>query len=90
MIPTPCLPAHTYFVQYFNAIGAESLILKVPDMIQHVTPPPLVFSNSLRFWYQKLRHFVVKFGVNIPNTFEEINRNVARKLENVVTTLIKQ
>ncbi len=35
--------------------------------------------------------FVVKFGVNISNTLEEINRNVAWKLENVViTTRIKQ
>ena len=33
--------------------------------------------------------FMVKFGVNIPNTSGEINGNVAWKLENVVTTLNK-
>ncbi len=30
--------------------------------------------------------FVVKFGVNIQNTREDINENVGCKLENVVTT----
>ncbi len=69
-------------------------ILKVPDMIHHIIPPPNLFSNPLWFWYQKFSHifltFAVKFGVNIPNTLGEgINRNVAWKLENVVTTLNK-
>ncbi len=48
---------------------------------------------TLWVWYQKFSRifltFVVKFGVNISNTLGEINRNVAWKLENVVTTLNK-
>ena len=31
----------------------------------------------------------MRLGVNIPNTLEEINVNVAWKLENMVTTLNK-
>ena len=55
--------------------------------------PFFFFSSPPWFWYQKFSHifltFVLKFGVNIPNTSGEINVNIAWKLENVVTTLNK-
>ena len=73
---------------FFNFIHLklkkENTTLKVPDMIHNIVPQ-FFFSNP--FWYQKLSHifltFVVTFGVNIPSTLGEINRNVAWKLENV-------
>ena len=82
----------SYYLYYF--------ILKVPDMIHNIiTHPfffsnhPWFFSNHPWFWYQRFCHifltFVLKFGVNIPNTLGEINRNVAWKLESVITTLNK-
>ena len=58
-------------------------------MIHNIIPQFI----SLRFWYHKFGHIflvpVVKFDVNIPKTSGEIDRNVAWKLENVVTTLNK-
>ena len=56
-------------------------------------PHPPFFSNPLWFWYQQFCHifltFVLNFGADVPNTLGEINRNVAWKLETVVTTLNK-
>ncbi len=77
---------------YVHTSDSEKLIKSAWHDPQH-HPPPQLFSNPLGFWYQKFCHifltFVVKFGVNSPNTLGEINRNVAWKLENVVTTLNK-
>ncbi len=66
----------------FSRSSFISQHLKVPDMIHNIIPQ--FFSNPLSFWYQKFSHifltFVVKFGLNIPNTLGEINGNVAWKL----------
>ncbi len=63
--------------------------LKVPDMIHNIIPPN--FFKPTVILVPKVSHifltFVVKFGVNIPNTYEEISGNVAWKSENVVTIL---
>ncbi len=76
-------------------ISTKGIIdLKVPDMIHNIIPPPqFFFFKPTLILIPKLCHicltFVVKFDVHIPNNLEETNRNVAWKLENVVTTLNK-